>query len=163
MTAEELKDKLAAHLLWLDGKPGGYKADLSGANLSRANLSRANLSRANLSRANLYGANLSGADLSRANLYGADLYGADLSDLKCFNWRSHALISEVLKRAAGVDVDKRKAAGLVAVSVDWCWADFELRVGNDPLWPWVMSILSEYVTEDDDAPACVQSFKAANV
>ena len=65
-TKEELAEVLRKHRLWVEGKEGGERA-----NLSRANLSRADLSRANLSGANLSWANLSRADLSRANLYGA--------------------------------------------------------------------------------------------
>jgi hypothetical protein len=92
--AEKIREVLDLHRLWLQGKPEGQRADLSGAylswvnlswaylsraNLSRANLSWAYLSWANLSWANLSGANLSGANLSGANLSGADLSGADLS------------------------------------------------------------------------------------
>lgn len=88
----ELQEILAKHKLWLEGKEGGERANLSGANLSGANLCGANLfsadlcganlSSADLYRANLYGANLCGADLSRANLYGANLCGADLYGAK---------------------------------------------------------------------------------
>ena len=99
MTYEELNAVLEKHKLWLDGDPGGKRAnlafkDLSGATLSGANLiganlcwanlsgvdlSGANLCEANLSRANLSGANLSRANLSRANLFGANLSRANLS------------------------------------------------------------------------------------
>ena len=51
MDGKILKDILNKHLAWINGDPGGKRADLSGANL--------------------YGANLSGADLSGADLYGA--------------------------------------------------------------------------------------------
>ena len=53
-----LQKVLEKHMMWLSGKEGG----------ERANLSEANLSRADLSEANLRGANLSRADLSEANL-----------------------------------------------------------------------------------------------
>ena len=62
-TPEQVAKILADHKLWADGKPGGSRADLSGANLRGANLSGANLSDANLSDANLSGAYLSGAYL----------------------------------------------------------------------------------------------------
>jgi hypothetical protein len=84
-----LPEILEKHRLWVEGKEGGVKADLSGANLSGANLSYAylsgadlsyaDLSYARLSRANLFGAYLSCANLSRANLSGADLPYANLS------------------------------------------------------------------------------------
>ena len=50
------------------------------------------------------------ADLSRANLSGANL-----------SWNSHALIGEILKRAAQNDKGLRSVAGLILVSTDWCW------------------------------------------
>lgn len=68
-----LQKVLEKHMMWLSGKEGGERANLSGANLSRANLRGANLSGANLSGADLSGANLSEANLSRADLRGADL------------------------------------------------------------------------------------------
>jgi uncharacterized protein YjbI with pentapeptide repeats len=94
-----LPEILEKHKLWLEGKEGGVRAnlsdaDLSGAYLSGAYLSDANLSDAdlpgaylfdaNLSRANLSGANLSGAYLSGADLSGADLSGANLSGANLF-------------------------------------------------------------------------------
>ena len=75
----DLNDMLVKHRLWLDGKEGGNKANLSGGNLHGADLSGANLCGANLRLADLSGANLSGANLRLANLHGADLSGADLS------------------------------------------------------------------------------------
>ena len=90
VTAEELKEILRKHELWLNNDPQGEKADLSraylgGANLSGADLSGANLSytilyEANLSEANLGVADLSGACLCRAYLGGANLRGANLRE-----------------------------------------------------------------------------------
>jgi hypothetical protein len=79
-----IEETLEKHKLWVEGKEGGVRADLSSANLSGADLSRADLSGAYLSGADLSGANLSGAylygaDLSRADLSGANLSRADLS------------------------------------------------------------------------------------
>lgn len=71
MEQTKLNNVVRLHKLWLEGKPEGVRADLSGADLSGANLSWANLSRANLSGANLSRANLFGANLSGANLSGA--------------------------------------------------------------------------------------------
>ncbi len=78
-TADELKNVLKKHKLWMSDEPEGEKADLSEANLSGADLSEANLSGADLRWANLSWANLSGADLSEANLSGANLREANLS------------------------------------------------------------------------------------
>lgn len=49
---ETLSSILADHKLWVQGKPGGVRADLSGADLREANLRGANLSGADLSWAN---------------------------------------------------------------------------------------------------------------
>jgi hypothetical protein len=78
MEAEELKEVLRKHGLWVKGETGGVKAYLSGANLSRANLYEANLYRADLCGAYLYEADLSRANLCGANLCGANLYEANL-------------------------------------------------------------------------------------
>ena len=78
-TAEQIKNILELHSLWLKNDESGVRANLSGADLSGANLRHANLRHANLSCANLSGANLSCAYLSCANLSFANLSGADLS------------------------------------------------------------------------------------
>jgi hypothetical protein len=54
----EIKKILKQHQDWVNGKNGGKRADLYGANLREANLR---------------GADLQGADLQGANLWGADL------------------------------------------------------------------------------------------
>ncbi len=89
MPADELKEVIRLHGLWLRGDQAGRRAKLARANLARANLTDADLTDADLARANLVGAdlaradlaraNLAGADLARANLAGADLAGADLA------------------------------------------------------------------------------------
>ena len=71
-TREELEMILDNHRKWLEGKVGGVRADLRGANLCEADLCEADLC----------GANLCGADLCRANLCGADLREADLRGAK---------------------------------------------------------------------------------
>lgn len=83
ITAEELKEILRKHELWLNNDSQGeeadlYRANLCGADLYEENLSKADLNRAFLSGANLSYTNLREADLSEADLYGADLNGADL-------------------------------------------------------------------------------------
>ena len=125
-------------------------ADLSGANLSDADLRSADLSRAYLSRAYLRGADLSRAYLSRAYLRSADLRGANLSGA-LLNWQSHDLIAEILRCAADSDFEKRKIAGLVLISRDWCWNDF-LRLHNEPLFSWAIDTLAAWVRPDDGAP-----------
>ena len=100
MTSEHLKQVLELHVAWRGNKPGGQRADLSGANLNGANLSgadlhnanlhSANLSSAYLSSADLSGAKLSGANLNGANLSGADLSGADLRGADLHNANLHS-------------------------------------------------------------------------
>jgi hypothetical protein len=102
MDKAKLKNILAAHKKWLDGKKNGQKAnlsraDLSGADLSWANLSRADLSMADLSWANLFGADLFGADLSEVNLFGVNLYGVNLTgvNLSFYLFPSLRLLSSI--------------------------------------------------------------------
>jgi hypothetical protein len=59
-----------------------------------------------------------------------------------------------LRRAAGEDIDKRKVAGLIAVSPDWCWRRFVL-LADDPLFDWAMDELAKHVRDNDGAPKCV--------
>lgn len=63
MTETRLNEILTAHKKWLDGKPGGIRANLYGAYLSWTNLCNADLRGANLDGANLCDAYLSGARL----------------------------------------------------------------------------------------------------
>ena len=53
--SDELHEIIRKHNLWLQGKDGGERANLSGADLRVADLSRANLSGADLSGADLKG------------------------------------------------------------------------------------------------------------
>ena len=83
---EHLKQVLELHVAWRGNKPGGQRANLSGADLHNANLYNADLYNADLSGADLSGAYLSGAylrgaNLRNANLSGADLRSANLSDI----------------------------------------------------------------------------------
>jgi len=62
-----LPEVLRLHGMWLQGAPGGVRADLSGRDLSGAALQGADLR-----FADLRGVNLAGANLSYANLEGVD-------------------------------------------------------------------------------------------
>jgi uncharacterized protein YjbI with pentapeptide repeats len=128
-------------------------ADLRGANLRNANLSNADLSNADLSNADLRNANLRNADLSNADLSNADLSNANLSDAKT-NWNSHALIGELLRRAAGSHTEKRKVAGFILISRDLCWKNFA-ELSADPLFDWAIDTLAAAVVEGDDAPKII--------
>ena len=118
----------------------------------------ADLSGAYLAGANLSGANLSGADLRGAYLIGADLSGADLSGAR-LAWGSHALLSHVLKVAAGDDLPRRMVAGLVAVSTDWCW-DRLLGLPVDPdTRAWALDTLAACIVEGDDSPDALRQWR----
>ena len=60
MNEIELKDIVIKHKMWLEGRDGGVRANLTRANLRRANLTGANLTSANLTGVNLTDANLTG-------------------------------------------------------------------------------------------------------
>jgi len=78
-SVDPLAPVLAAHQQWLDGEPGGQRADLRDATLDRHRLAYANLRGADLTGAHLWHSDLRMADLRDADLRGADLTGADLT------------------------------------------------------------------------------------
>ncbi len=151
--AESIKDatvKAVASGAYLGGAYLGG-AYLGGADLRGAYLGGADLRGAYLRGADLRGADLRGAYLRGAYLRGAYLRGAYLRGAKV-DWNSHDLIAEILLRAAGPDVEKRKVAGLILVSRDWCWSSFH-RLESDPLFPWAVSALAAFVQPGDAAPS----------
>ena len=101
MTNAELQNILKKHQLWLDGEPGGERANLEGAILFEANLEGVNLRNANLERANLIGAKLMRADLFEANLFEANLFNANLqgANLQIANLREATLERACLEKA----------------------------------------------------------------
>ncbi len=171
MTPKELKNVLSDHKAWLRCE-GGSRAYLRGADLGDADLRDAYLRGAHLRGAYLRGADLGDADLCSADLRGADLRDADLrgADLRYADlrgadlrdaelrgakiaWQSHDLISELLRRAAGYDVERRKIAGLVLVSRDLCWRKFLAL--EDAQHEWALGVLRKYVRVGDGAPECL--------
>jgi uncharacterized protein YjbI with pentapeptide repeats len=129
-------------------------AGLWGANLRGADLRCANLGGADLWHADLRDADLRDANLGGAYLWHADLRGADLRDSKV-NWQSHALLSEILLRAAGDSVERRMLSGLIAVSTDWCWDRF-LSLEH-PERVWAITELAQWVRPDDGAPEVIRA------
>jgi hypothetical protein len=101
------------------------------------------------------GADLRGADLRGADLGGADLGGAYLRGAK-INWQSHDMIAELLLRNAGDNIEKRKIAGLVLISRDWCWQRFS-ELSSDPLWQWAIEALKVHVIDGDNAPELLRN------
>jgi hypothetical protein len=133
-------------------------ANLDGANLTGANLYWANLTRANLTGANLTRANLTGANLTRANLTGANLTGANLTRAK-INWQSHALLSEILWRAASGEQDKEMLAAWIGRKRDYCWNKFVAI--DHPHKEWALRELAKWAQEDDGAPEHVRQYAEA--
>mgnify|MGYP000132382307 CR=1 FL=1 len=104
MNADELKEKLKLHDMWLKGFRDGVRLDLRSADLSSADLRSADLRYADLSSADLRYANLRSADLRYANLRYANLRSADLryadlssADLRSADLRSAKEISQYVK------------------------------------------------------------------
>ena len=91
MNERELRQVLEQHVLWLEGKDGGRRADLRevnlrgtdfrDTNLRGADFMGADLRNADLGGADLRGADFMGADFMGANLMGANLMGVDLRDV----------------------------------------------------------------------------------
>jgi hypothetical protein len=133
-------------------------ATLKAAIQAKADLRGADLRGADLEGADLRGAHLRGADLRGAYLRGADLEGADLEGAK-MAWASHDLMAELIRRAAGEDLDKLKYAGLILIRRDWCWPN-HIRLA-DPLWPWACEVFAGYVQPDDGHPGCLDAYVKA--
>lgn len=146
-------------------------ADFRGADLRGASLRGASLRGADFRGASLYHTDLRDADLRDADLRYTDLCSADFRDAVLrgasfsfadlcsadfrgarMNWQSRELASELLRRDADEDLDRRKVAGLVLVSRDWCWPDFESECAGDPLWDWALDTLAPWVRDGDNAP-----------
>ena len=115
MTQERIKEVVALHEDWLNGKIGGERADLSRAYLSRAYLSGAYLSGADLSRADLRGVNLKGAKGDgkyiksiRTEVYPIT-YTASVLQIGCKNH----LISE------WVEFDDKKISQMDSGALEW--------------------------------------------
>ena len=117
MNANELKEILDQHKLWLADKSTGRRADLSYADLRFAGLRGCDLRHASLRGANLRYAKLRGCDLRFAKLRGCDLRDAGLSGcgLRGCDLR-------------GCDLRFANLSGADLSGADLCGAD--LRVAN---------------------------------
>ena len=147
----KIEIKTLAGSLLFTGDFSGLREALISAVKTGAYLRGAYLQDAYLRGAYLKGAYLQGADLQGAYLRGADLQGADLQGARV-NWSSHAMIAEILFRAARADVEKRKIAGLVLISTDWCWDRLLAESEKDALGKWALAELRKWVIAGDDAP-----------
>ena len=80
MNTNDLKSKIALHLLWIVGDKKGERANLSGANLSRADLSGADLYGANLSKTILEGKAILSFQFEKHTAY---FYGTENVTIGC--------------------------------------------------------------------------------
>ena len=112
---------LREHRQYLDGLPGGNRANLRSANLQGANLQGADLRSADLQGAVLQDADLWCADLQDADLQGADLRWANLRSADLRN----ANLWEADLRVANLRGANLQGADLQGADLDYsCW----------PLW-----------------------------
>ncbi len=102
----------------------------------------------------LANADLSGADLRGHNWRYCDLAGAKL-DGCTIDWQSHALLAEILRQAAAKDVGHLKFAGLVAMSLTWCWPTFLTLCKDDPDLAWALDVFRKWVRPGDGAPEVI--------
>lgn len=128
-----------------------------GVNLSRVGLEGHDLSEGNFTGVDFGGARLCGTNFSDACLYNADFRGADLHNVNLsgatINFNSPELVSEILRQAAGDDIEKLKIAGLVLMCKQMDWTAF-VKI-DDPLMPWALKEIVRYHKATDALPALV--------
>lgn len=74
-------------------------------------------------------------------------------------WRSHDVIAEILRRAAGDDIEKLQFAGLVLLQRQWCWhKHLELKL---PQLEWALTELAKWIQPDDGHPSCLDVYREA--
>ena len=93
----------------------------------------------------------SGCDLRGCDFGYCDLRYCDLRDCK-LAYRSHDLLAEILKRAAGDDTEKLKIAGYILVCRHKCWDAFVKLAAVDPLGNWALNELAKWAQPEDGAP-----------
>ena len=117
-------------------------SDLSGSDLRWSDLRGSDLSGSNLKWSNLRESDLRESDLSGSNLRWSNLSGSNLNNLKSISISDHCLLSQILLNSAET-TKQREWAGLVRISLDWCWDDF-LNNMSKPCIKWCVSILSKW-------------------
>ena len=88
----------------------------------------------------------------RADLQGADLQEAYLRGAK-ISWSSHALLSEILWRAADTEA-RQMLASFVGRMTDWCWDQW--AKWEHPEREWAIAELRKWVQDGDGAPDLVR-------
>jgi len=90
--------------------------------------------------------------LQRAYLQGAYLQRANLQGAK-ISWSSHALLSEILWRAADTEA-RLMLAAFVGRKTDWCWSEW--ATWDHPEREWALAELRKWVQDGDEAPDLVR-------
>lgn len=162
VTEENLNRAFARHRLWLEGKPGGKRLDLTGASLRRLDpggsidLRHAVLNRCDLHSALLPSCNLSDAELSEVNLQGALLTGSkfDSADM-----RKACLFGANLEKAEMRNCDLSEAELSCAQIVD---CDLSGAILTDGIfWHSVMdNVKLDGAMYSQDAFSCVERREA---
>jgi hypothetical protein len=138
----------SANLRYADlGSANLRSADLGFADLRYADLRYANLGLADLRYANLGYADLGSANLGYADLWSANLRYANLGLAKGF-WRSHAVLSEILWRAAGAVVSRQMLAAFIGRQTAWCWEQWSSF--DHPERDWAIGELAKWIVDGDD-------------
>jgi Pentapeptide repeats (9 copies) len=136
-------------------------ASLVGARFQRARLLAAIFSHADLvsvdfSDSDLTSANFSHADMGvqpRADRYGNILRPPIFSGAR-ISWCASDLTSELVRRAAGDDLDKLHAAGLLLLHRHWTWEQFLAL--DHPMTPFVIDVFRQHYRDGDTIPECAR-------
>jgi hypothetical protein len=151
-------------------------ADFSDCDLTASTFAHASLVGASFRRARLVGAILAHADLVAADFSNADLNGANFSHADMgvqpradrngkilstpifsgarISWCAGDLTSELVRRAAGDDLDKLHAAGLLLLHRHWSWQQF-LDLDH-PMTPFVIDVFRQHYRDGDTIPECAR-------
>lgn len=125
------------------------RADLRFALLRNSDLRDANFAGARLDFASLAGARLTGARFDGASFRKTTLDGVSMS------WFDHTLLSEVLWRAAGGDIEKQLVAAFIGRRSNFCWDEFACIPPKRRRW--VIDQLRLWVRPGDEAPLLVSA------
>jgi uncharacterized protein YjbI with pentapeptide repeats len=136
---------------------------LVSADLSGLDLRCADFQGMDMTGCNLRGSDLRGAMFMRATLDGADMRDCQMSEHHCkaslrdalldgatIDWRSHELVSELLRRAAQTPAQAAYAVAGLARR-DGCYPG--IVAAANPELRWAIATLLPYVTPGDNAPA----------
>ena len=148
----QIKHHVTGAVLYASGKKTTkevvIEAVLRGSDLSGSDLSWSNLRGSDLRGSNLRGSDLSGSDLSWSDLRGSDLSWSNLS------WSDHTLLSEILWRNAGEDLQRQMLAAWVGRKTGWCWSQFIAH--PHPKREWALDTLADWVRDGDDSPQVIR-------